>query len=155
MVIFPSLLRFAEPSLLSRTDSSIRRGLSAMSASLIQATMALLLLVASSSLSLSSPSNAVSHPVASSTATCDPRRRRRPSPRLFPRRFASTEDVALSRPPPAHPHPSWMRHLSGDSDAAHQFHAHRPMRRTTMTSTIANALTSVPPQITTTTRGTR
>ena len=100
MVIFPSSLRFAEPSLLSRTDSSIRRGQSAMSASLIQATMALLSLVASSSSSSISPSNAPSHPVASSTATRDPRRRRRPSPHLYPRRFASAEDVALSRPPP-------------------------------------------------------
>jgi hypothetical protein len=100
MVIFPSSLRFAEPSLLSRTDLSIRRGQSAMSASLIQATMALLSLVASSSSSSISPSNAASHPVASSTATRDPRRRRRPSPHLYPRRFTSAEDVALSRPPP-------------------------------------------------------
>ena len=100
MVIFPSSLRFAEPSLLSRTDSSIRRGQSAMSASLIQATMALLSLVASSSSSSISPSNAASHPVASSTATRDHWQRCRPSPRLYPRRFASAEDVALSRPPP-------------------------------------------------------
>jgi hypothetical protein len=100
MVIFPSSLCFAEPSLLSRTDSSIRCGQSAMSASLIQATMALLSLVASSSSSLISPLNAASHPVASSTATRDHRQRRRPSPRLYPRRFASAEDVVLSRPPP-------------------------------------------------------
>jgi hypothetical protein len=100
MVIFPSSLRFAEPSLLSRTDSSIRRGQSAMSASLIQATMALLLLVASSSSSSISPLNAASHPVASSTATHDPRRRRQPSPHLYPRRFASAEDVAMLHPPP-------------------------------------------------------
>ena len=38
--------------------------------------------------------------VASLSATRAPRRRRRPSPRLYPRRFASAEDVALLRSPP-------------------------------------------------------